>query len=103
MPGYSKCLGRHESFNSTTEPLRRPSIPIQFATPVREQVATIITLDGHQVSQVTYSLTLKDQLGNADTASGTSYDLGANDFLYTITLTGTSPDLSTIVTTFHAQ
>jgi hypothetical protein len=68
------------------------------------QVATrIVTLDAHQALQVSYSLTLKDQLGNNQTAPGTQYELGANDFLYVITLTGTSPDLSTIATTFHTQ
>jgi hypothetical protein len=63
----------------------------------------IVTFDGHRALQVSLSATLKDPLGNAITFSQTQYYLGANDFLYIIGLTGTSPDLSRIANTFETQ
>jgi hypothetical protein len=63
----------------------------------------IVSLDGHQALQLSYTLTVKDVLGNNHTAPGIQYYVGANDFVYSITLTGTSADLSTIVANFHSQ
>jgi hypothetical protein len=63
----------------------------------------VVTFDGHQALQISLETTAKDPLGNNATTPATEYALGANDFAYFITLGGTSPDLSTIATTFHRQ
>jgi hypothetical protein len=65
--------------------------------------SNVMTYEGHQALQVSLSATVKDPLGNNITYRATQYYLGANDFAYIITLTGTSPDLATIATTFRTQ
>jgi hypothetical protein len=62
---------------------------------------TTVTLDGHQTLKVSGKLPVNTPLGTTIVASQVQYILGANDFIYIITLTGTNPDLSTIVTTFR--
>jgi hypothetical protein len=68
-----------------------------------ELVSRIVAFDGHQVVQVSGNVTLNNPSGNNVTYPLTQYDLGANDFLYVITLSGSSPEFSTIATTFHTQ
>ena len=64
---------------------------------------TTITLDGHQALKTTANLPVNTDLGNTLVASQTQYVLGANDFIYIITMTGTSPDLPTIAATFQTN
>jgi hypothetical protein len=64
---------------------------------------TTITLDGHQALKTTAHLPVNTDLGNTLLASQSQYVLGANDFIYIITMTGTSPDLSTIAATFQTN
>jgi hypothetical protein len=61
----------------------------------------VVTFDGHQALQVSETDKLKDPLGNAIPVPATQYEVGANDFVYLISLSGTSPDFSTIATTFN--
>jgi hypothetical protein len=63
----------------------------------------VITVDGHQALQVSISSNFKDPLGDNVTGPETQYYVGANDFAYIITLSGTGPELSTIVGTFRTQ
>jgi hypothetical protein len=62
---------------------------------------TTVTLDGHQALKTSANLPINTDVGTTVVASQTQYILGANDFIYIITLTGTSPDLSTIPTTLQ--
>jgi hypothetical protein len=64
---------------------------------------SMVTLGGEQALQETLDLPLHDLQGAAIVARETQYFVGANDFLYTVTLAGDSPDLPTIASTFHLQ
>jgi hypothetical protein len=62
---------------------------------------TTVTLDGHQALKVSGHLPINTPAGNTIVASQVQYILGGNNFIYVITLTGTSPDLDTIAATFR--
>jgi hypothetical protein len=80
----------------------RNALPAEYAKIGATLVGiTNVTLDGHEALRTSATLPINTGLGSTVVASQAQYIVGGNDFVYIITLTGTSPELPTIATTFQ--
>jgi hypothetical protein len=62
-----------------------------------------VTVAGHEALRSTDTLPLTTAAGTHVNASQSQYFLGANGFLYAITISGTDPNLAAIVNSFSTN
>lgn len=80
------------------------SLPAEYAKIGGTVTGTsYLAFDGHQALRSTDILSLNTPLGGHVNVEQTQYFVGANGFLYVLTLSGTDPDLAAIASSFSTS
>ncbi|MGH9121088.1 MAG: hypothetical protein ACRDYC_03955 [Acidimicrobiales bacterium] len=64
---------------------------------------SFVTIDGHRALRATDTVSMFGPLGTETVIDQTVYAVGANGFVYSITLTGNDPDMAAIASTFSTN
>jgi hypothetical protein len=80
----------------------KQALPGQYAqVGAQLQDLTVVTFAGRSALEAVLDLPLSGVGGSKLTAQETQYFVAANNYLYVVTLTGTSPDLDQVASTFE--
>ena len=92
------------TFSASDLPQIAASLPTEYAKLGGTITGiTYLTFDGHQALRSTDTMSLNTPLGTHISVSQTQYFVGANGFLYALTLSGSDPDLAAIASSFSTS
>jgi hypothetical protein len=92
------------TFSASDLPQIAASLPTEYAKLGGTITGiTYLTFDGHQALRSTDTLSLNTPLGTHISVSQTQYFVGANGFLYALTLSGNDPNLAAIASSFSTS